>query len=176
MAAGAINATALACRADQFDAAVDVLAEALPLAVLLHRLERERDLRVRLACERLTGVSQAEPLTGPDIQRGIDREPLAREWAATTLGVDIDTRVGFVTRDEVEAGASPDGLIAADAFLEVKCPRAARHLAWMDAAEIPTDHTAQLLHLAQGQRLELVVAQAPELVVVAREEHQVLPR
>jgi hypothetical protein len=71
-----------------------------------------RDLRMRLVCERLTGQAVEDTtFQNADMQRGIDLEPEARRAYEARTGQLVDTRVGFMSRDDCAAGCSPDGVI-----------------------------------------------------------------
>jgi hypothetical protein len=105
-----------------------------------------RDLRLRLVCERLTGQSQEDTFVSPAMQRGIDKEAdaIAAYEAATGHLV---TTVGFIAHDTLPAGCSPDGVIGAyEGILEVKCPKAATHLRYVRASDVPSDYLPQIIH------------------------------
>lgn len=69
-----------------------------------------------------------EMFISPDMQRGIDLEPMAFEFVKNHFEKDFITveNCGFFSIGEV--GASPDGLIGDDAILEIKCPRQSKFL------------------------------------------------
>lgn len=116
-----------------------------------------RDLRCRLALEQLTGVSGERPFTAPDVERGreLEAEALAAYEARTGLLLD---RVGFVSCDELPIGCSPDAVMdsagwyygdppALGGGVDVKCPRPANHLAYLeDPALLIADYEAQCAH------------------------------
>jgi putative phage-type endonuclease len=81
----------------------------------------------RLIIERLTGVTQGIYATAA-IQHGIDTEPEAR--IAYSFRTDTDVaEVGLVRHPAIlGTHASPDGTIASDGLLEIKCPQPAQHL------------------------------------------------
>jgi hypothetical protein len=55
--------------------------------------------------------------------------------------------VGFIAHDTLMAGYSPDGWIDdGKGLLEIKCPKTATHLGWLEAGVIPPQHMPQLLH------------------------------
>ena len=56
--------------------------------------------------------------------------------------------VGFCQHDTLAVGCSPDGFVGASGLVEIKCPRAAKHVAWMRAGVVPKEHMPQLLHQA----------------------------
>lgn len=64
------------------------------------------------------------------MERGTAMEKSARAWYEHTRDVDVK-QVGFITRDDGMAGASPDGLVGEDGMLELKVPSAAVHIAYL---------------------------------------------
>jgi hypothetical protein len=112
-----------------------------------------RDLRLRLVCERLTGVSAENGYVNKDMQRGIDLEPIARAAYEAETGR-LVRPVGFVAHDTLQAGCSPDGeLKDYEGILEIKCPRSATQLAYYRAAMraggadgVPPEYLPQVIH------------------------------
>lgn len=105
-----------------------------------------RDLRLQLVCERLTGQSQDSDFCGADMQRGIDLEPRAFAAYEAQTG-QLAHRVGFLAHPTLMAGCSPDGQV--DDFcgiVELKCPKPAIHLGYLQANQIPRDYLAQMTH------------------------------
>jgi len=107
-----------------------------------------RNLRMRLVLERLTGKPYESDFTTEDIKNGIAREPLARERYEQETGVMVK-QVGFLSHNELMAGASPDGLIyeggGLRGVLEIKCRNAANHYEAL-TTKIPPKAMPQLLH------------------------------
>jgi hypothetical protein len=103
-----------------------------------------RDLRLRLVCERLTGVSAEGDFVSKDMQRGIDREPAARAAYEAATG-SIVKPIGFVAHDELLAGCSPDGLVRGG-IVEIKAPKPATHLGYIRGRALPLDYRAQVTH------------------------------
>lgn len=104
------------------------------------------DYRLQLATERLTGNPQ-DSYVNADMQRGIDLEPEARMAYEAARGVIVE-EVGFVPHAHIpNCGASPDGLVADDGMVEIKCPKSTTHLATLEAGVLPPEHLAQV----QGQ-------------------------
>lgn len=103
-----------------------------------------RDLRLRLVCERLTGIAQEDGYVNGAMQRGIDCEPLARAAYEAHTGL-LVSEVGFLAHDELLAGCSPDGLVE-DGLLEVKCPKSATHLRYLRQTHVPPEYLPQVLH------------------------------
>lgn len=106
--------------------------------------DTSRALIASLAAERITGrVETVYP--SRDMQRGTFEEPRAREWYAEFAGVDVE-QVGFIVRDEDEwsLGYSPDGLVGDAGLIEIKAPRAKKHVAWVLGDQMPLEHMAQV--------------------------------
>lgn len=80
-----------------------------------------------LVCERLTGVP-ADSYQSPAMVWGINTEPLARAAYEAEAGGLVE-EVGFIPHPTIpNAGASPDGLVAQDGLVEIKCPNTATHI------------------------------------------------
>jgi len=96
-----------------------------------------------LVAERLTGVP-AESYVNAAMQWGTDNEPQAR--AAYRFFKDADVEeVGFVIHPKiVQSGASPDGLVAADGLVEIKCPGTATHIDTLLNKEIAGKYITQI--------------------------------
>lgn len=118
------------------------LVTAAKLAVA--RNEAARNVVAAIVAERVTGQSDDDGAVSWDMLRGREHEPYAREsYAANHAAV---REMGFMARDDwgFTIGWSPDGLVGDDGCLEIKCPRAKRHLATVVADEVPAEHTAQI--------------------------------
>jgi hypothetical protein len=83
------------------------------------------------------------------MQRGNDLEPEARAYAELMLDVDIE-EFGLIKMDEYEIGCSSDGLWD-DTGIEIKCPNASTHIAYLRKGKLPTIYTQQV----QGTMLVL---------------------
>lgn len=101
-----------------------------------------RNYRARLVVERLTGKS-VETFQTAAMRQGTEREPAARSAYEFRSGEWVK-EVGFCRHDELEAGASPDGLVGDDGGLEIKCPELATHLAYLRLDGIPSEYVAQV--------------------------------
>lgn len=110
-----------------------------------------RDLRTRLALERVTGQSVERPFDNADMQRGRELEAEALAAYEGRSGQLMDA-VGFVSWDDLPIGCSPDGaLVDYDSQIlggvDVKCPRPANHLAYLkNPASLVEDYEAQMAH------------------------------
>jgi len=110
-------------------------------------LASRKNYLAQLVIERLT--SPPEEDTGyksEAMQWGIDQEPTARLAYELTIGNEIEEAY-FVAHKTLQAGASPDGYIAEDGLLEIKCPNSATHLETLKTKEVPKQYYAQI----QGQ-------------------------
>jgi exodeoxyribonuclease (lambda-induced) len=105
------------------------------------------DYVLQLALERLTGVAEAPGYVSAEMQRGVDREPLARMQAEAS-GVFI-RETGFLSHNTLMIGASLDG--DSDDFRciwEFKCPKSTTHIKYLKSAGalLVADYQAQLTH------------------------------
>jgi hypothetical protein len=118
----------------------------------------KRDLRIRLALERLNGRSLDDGgYASKDMQRGLDTERSARLAYEAATGTILDT-TGFLSHNTLMVGASLDSHI--DDFVgvaEFKCPKSATHLDYIRAKDaavvvddlaraVPTDYLHQITH------------------------------
>ena len=103
-----------------------------------------RALTLELAAERITGTSEYV-FVNADMERGNEVEPLARDLYASHYGRPV-TQVGFMTEDKwgFTIGFSPDGLVGDDGLIEVKGPRAKKHLRTIVEDQVPAEHMAQI--------------------------------
>lgn len=114
-----------------------------------------RDLRVKLAVEALTATPMEQSqYSNEDISRGITLEDRALREFALSSG-QLLSKGGHYRSETRKAGVSPDGRILSGdriSLVEMKCPRAANHLAAFalrrasGLAAIPAIHRAQLIH------------------------------
>lgn len=104
-----------------------------------------RNYRAELVAQRLTGKTE-EGFTSAPMQWGTDNEPLARLHYTLRTHNQVE-ECGFFEHDTLAAGASPDGLVAADGTLEIKCPNTATHINTLHTSKVPFEYVAQV----QGQ-------------------------
>lgn len=105
-----------------------------------------RNLRIRLALERLTGRVHESGFLSPAMQTGIDREDAAIEAYVALTGNPV-VRTGFLRHDEYMAGCSLDGHVGAfERLVSVKCRQPAAHLEFLRTQKIPSDAMAQIRH------------------------------
>lgn len=80
----------------------------------------------RIKIERLTG-KPVETFVNAAMQRGTELEPQARAMYSFSTGHDV-AEVGIVLHPTIKGThCSPDGLIASDGMVEIKCCGASRH-------------------------------------------------
>lgn len=101
-----------------------------------------RNYRTDLVVERLTG-RPLDAFTSTAMKQGIEREPLARLAYEAETGRSVH-EVGFCRHDEIDAGASPDGLIGENGGLEIKCPERTAHLRYLQQEAEPPEYTWQI--------------------------------
>ena len=111
-------------------------------------LKARADLRRRLVCERITGLSQEEPFrASAHMERGEAMEPaaFAAYEAETGLGA---ARVGFISHATLKAGCSPDGYIGDwEGILELKVPKSTTHLDYvLNPAAFQQEYFGQVVH------------------------------
>lgn len=102
-----------------------------------------RALTAQLVAERITGV--VDPVyVNDDMLRGHEEEPRARDLYSERYAPVRES--GFMIREEPgwKLGYSPDGLVGDDGLIEVKAPRAKKHLTTILSGEVPEDNMAQL--------------------------------
>ena len=100
--------------------------------------------RAQLVCEILTGKAVQDEFQSYDMKRGIELEPYARAEYEIRRKTVVE-KVGFVSHPSIaRAGASPDGLIGTDGLCQFKCVKTAKHLDWIMAGMVPTEHRGQM--------------------------------
>jgi putative phage-type endonuclease len=103
-----------------------------------------RNYRTELIAERLTNRSE-DHYVSPEMEFGSEYEPFARAAYEIAQDVMVD-QVGMVYHPTIEnSAASPDGLVADDGCIEIKVPKTANHLKWMQAGIVPEEHQDQCL-------------------------------
>lgn len=97
----------------------------------------------QLVAERLTGEAQ-ESYTNAAMKLGTEMEPEARAAYEFRTNEDV-AQVGFVNHPRIlMSGASPDGLVAADGLLEIKCPNTATHIDTLLGQSVPGKYVTQM--------------------------------
>ena len=97
----------------------------------------------QLICERLTG-QKGESFTNAAMEWGTQTEPLARSAYENARNL-LVKEVGFINHPRIEmSGASPDGLVAEDGLVEIKCPNTATHIDTLLSGKVPTKYITQM--------------------------------
>jgi putative phage-type endonuclease len=96
-----------------------------------------------LVAERLTGTSAENGYQNDDMRRGIELEPLARVAYEVKTAYVVE-ECGLVLHPALKAGASPDGLVADDGLVEIKCPRTHIHIEYLEAGKPPAKYLPQM--------------------------------
>jgi putative phage-type endonuclease len=97
----------------------------------------------QLIAERLTG-EVADSYSNSAMQWGIDHEADARMAYEFYENAKVQ-EIGFVRHQELESGASPDGLVGDDGLIEIKCPNTATHIQTLLDQKIPQKYETQML-------------------------------
>lgn len=118
-------------------------AKDLPPIIEVADNDTSRGVIGSLVAERITGI--VEPtFTNDDMWRGIEHEPYARDIYSGHYQQAVE--VGFMRfdGDGWRLGYSPDGLVADEGLVEIKCPRAKGHVSTILADRVPPFYMAQL--------------------------------
>ncbi len=105
-----------------------------------------RNLRIKLALERITKRSLDKDFVSAAMQDGVDREADARTAFELETGSAVFT-TGFLEHETLMAGASLDGHLGNFAALvSIKCRQPAAHLEFLTTGEVPASARAQMAH------------------------------
>ncbi len=107
---------------------------------------RKGDMPTSYLAKKLAERWLGGPLAGFgtfDMDQGNILEEEAIPFYSLEFGEQIE-QVGFITTDNGQIGASPDGLFADRTGIEIKCPEAHTHCKWLLNGEIPKEHAAQV--------------------------------
>jgi hypothetical protein len=100
--------------------------------------------KAELILERLTGT-RAAGFVSKDMEIGTLREPDARAEYELRRRCEV-LQVGFVEHPTIAmTGASVDGFVGEDGFVEFKCPKPATHLGYLRAGVVPSDYMLQII-------------------------------
>lgn len=109
--------------------------------------DRYRNLIDQLVEERRTGRCRDGAYVNAAMQWGMDHEDRARHWYGNSRGCAVQ-QIGFVVHPRYDyVGVSPDGLVAHDGLVEIKCPQMKAFREVMASREIPSHYRWQV----QGQ-------------------------
>jgi hypothetical protein len=105
-----------------------------------------RNLRVRLALERVVGRPVESDYQSQSMREGSEREADALAYYEALTGVLLD-KTGFLSHRSLMAGASLDGhLDDFTGIVEVKSPIPATHWEYLRSNTVPLDYTRQIQH------------------------------
>lgn len=97
-----------------------------------------------LIAERITGRPADRIFMNDAVSWGSEHEDAARSLYAFKFDVDIE-QVGFIDHPTIPmAGASPDGLVSDDGFVELKCPMTTTHVETLRRGAIPSKYLPQI--------------------------------
>lgn len=123
--------------------ATDILA-----AIKSGEAAARADYRMELVLERLTGSPEQQTYVSPEMQWGIDKEPIARmAWEAQTGRFVSES--GFVYLPNIMAGCSVDGFTEearSRGIWECKCPKSKTHYKYIREKVLPSAYRPQVLH------------------------------
>lgn len=107
-------------------------------------LKGRTDLKWELVAELLT-KKPAEHFVTEWMEKGREREPLAREEYAQMFGRRVET-VGFAYHPGIKlAGCSPDAIVDRIGLLEIKAPKIETHLQYIADDVVPKAYVPQCL-------------------------------
>jgi putative phage-type endonuclease len=105
--------------------------------------ERANLIREILA-ERMTG-SSVRHYVSPAMEHGLEYEDEAKAAYEAHTG-DFITPCGFYDHQRIDLfGGTPDGLLAPDGLIEIKCPTTTTFIEWRMAGVVPEEHVPQML-------------------------------
>ncbi len=94
----------------------------------------------QLAGERLTGLCE-EAYSNKYMERGEEIEPQARCSYELIMGAYVE-QVTFIRSGDI--GCSPDGLVADNGMLEMKCPKTTTHIETVLSGKMPSCYKTQV--------------------------------
>jgi putative phage-type endonuclease len=99
--------------------------------------------RAQLVAERLTGRVE-ESFSNAAMKWGTETEPFARAAYEADTGL-LVVECAMVEHPTIAmSGASPDGLVAHDGLIEIKCPNTATHIDTLLARSAPSKYLPQM--------------------------------
>jgi hypothetical protein len=121
-----------------------------------------RDYRIQMALERVTGRSLEDSFQSRDMLWGKEHEPDARLGYEALTGALVE-QIGFCQHPSLPVGCSLDGWMPEElevagmvleagrpvpmgGFIEIKCPKSATHLEYLNTSRVPADYVPQVVH------------------------------
>lgn len=119
----------------------------------MHRILTPKTLKLSaqaegLLCELIGELKSLVPPEGIEnattraMRWGVETEAEARRFYSMERDVDVE-QVGLCVSDCGRYTCSPDGLVGEDGGVEIKCPTAAVHVAYLLQGDVPADYLAQ---------------------------------
>ena len=98
---------------------------------------------LEILAERLTGIKE-QGFVNKAMQWGIDHEAQAITAYENETGAFV-VSCGLIDHPTIAmSGASPDGLIADDGLIEIKCPETTTHLNTLITGQVPSEYLPQI--------------------------------
>lgn len=132
-------------KADRAGKATGSMASAIVAKIKTGEASARRDYRVQLVTERLTGMPQDEGFVNDAMKWGTDTEPFARMAYESKVGMMV-REAGFAYLPDLPVGCSVDGFIEGGGILEIKCPKSATHIEYLQGGKLPSKYEPQVLH------------------------------
>jgi len=104
--------------------------------------DTSRGVTAALVAERITGTCEETPISN-DMWRGIEHEPFARDVYSGHYQQAVECGFMRLDGDGWTLGYSPDGLVADEGLIEIKCPRPKGHVNTILANAAPSYYMAQ---------------------------------
>lgn len=102
-----------------------------------------KNYKMDIVAERLTN-QPSESFTKSAMQWGTEQEPFARIAYETKMNLFVE-QIPFMDHPQIEwFGCSPDGLVAEDGLIEIKCPNTTTHLEYIDGGKPPAKYIPQM--------------------------------
>ena len=106
-------------------------------------LAARKRLKLTLLAEMATDLTP-DNYVSPAMEWGIENEPRARAEYEIRTGSSVEP-VGLLLHPEYKwAAASPDGYIAPNGLLEIKCPDTATHFEYLEGGVVPEEYRDQI--------------------------------
>ena len=105
--------------------------------------DTSRGVIAGLVAERITGTVDPTRMND-DMWRGVEHEPYARDTYSGHYQQAVECGFMRYDGDGWSLGLSPDGLVADEGGIEIKCPRAKGHIATILADEVPAYYMPQI--------------------------------
>lgn len=105
--------------------------------------DTSRALTATLVAERITGITEPSYMND-DMMRGVMHEPIARDIYSGHYQQAVECGFMRMDGDGWTLGMSPDGLVADEGGVEIKCPRAKGHINTILADKVPDHYMPQV--------------------------------